>query len=147
MIRKKIHLLLAGMLLAGCSSQQYQMTDDGVVINVKQKNKTETQKVRLQVLRDEVIHVSATPEKEFPKDSSLIIVPGIKNVPFTVDTSHKDSVMVVTQRLKVLVSKKDGGVNFKDKDGKVILTEKQGGGKTFRYDKFLIRLQMKLFMA
>jgi alpha-D-xyloside xylohydrolase len=131
MIRKKIHLLLAGMLLAGCSSQQYQMTDDGVVINVKQKNKTETQKVRLQVLRDEVIHVSATPEKEFPKDSSLIIVPGIKNVPFTVDTSHKDSVMVVTQRLKVLVSKKDGGVNFKDKDGKVILTEKQGGGKTF----------------
>jgi len=131
MIRKKIHLLIAGMLLTACSTKQYQMIDNGVVVNVKQKNNTETRKVRLQVLGDELIRVSATPEKEFPKDSTLIIIPGIKGVPFTVDTSHKDSVAIVTNRLKVLVSQNDGGVNFKDKNGKVILTEKTGGGKTF----------------
>ncbi|ALM47869.1 alpha-xylosidase [Flavobacterium psychrophilum] len=131
MIRKKIHLLIAGMLLTACSTKQYQMIDNGVVVNVKKKNNTETRKVRLQVLGDELIRVSATPEKEFPKDSTLIIIPGIKGVPFTVDTSHKDSVAIVTNRLKVLVSQNDGGVNFKDKNGKVILTEKTGGGKTF----------------
>lgn len=131
MIQRKIHLLFIGMLLAGCSSKQYQMIDNGIVVNVKQRNSTETRKVRLQVLGDELIHVSATPEKEFPKDSTLIIIPGIKGVPFTVDTSHKDSVAIVTNRLKVLVSQNDGGVNFKDKSGKVILTEKTGGGKTF----------------
>jgi alpha-D-xyloside xylohydrolase len=131
MIQKKIHVLLIGLLLASCSTKQYQMIDDGVVVNVKQKSKTDTRKVRLQVLRDELIHVSATPDKEFPKDSTLIIVPGIKNTPFTVDNSHKDSIMVVTSRLKVMVSKLDGGINFKDKDGKVILAEKKGGGKTF----------------
>jgi alpha-D-xyloside xylohydrolase len=131
MIQKKLHILLAGLLLAGCSAKQYQMIDGGVVVNVKQKNSTETRKVRLQVLGDELIHVSATPEKEFPNDSSLIIVPGIKNSTFTVDVSHKDSVMVVTPRLKILVSNKDGGVNFKDNNGKLILTEQTGGGKTF----------------
>lgn len=131
MIRKKIHLLIAGMLLTACSTKQYQMIDNGVVVNVKQKNNTETRKVRLQVLGDELIRVSATPEKEFPKDSTLIIIPGIKGVPFTVDTSHKDSVAIVTNKLRVLVSQNDGGVNFKNKSGKVILTEKTGGGKTF----------------
>ena len=131
MKQKKIHLLLLGMLLASCSTKQYQMIDGGVVVNVKQNNKTQAHKVRVQVLNDELIHVSATPGKEFPKDSSLIIVPGIKNTAFTVDTSHKDSVMLVTPRLKVHISQLDGGINFKDKDGKLILAEKQGGGKTF----------------
>lgn len=101
------------------------MIDDGVVVNIKQKNQTDTRKVRLQVARDELIHITATPDKEFPKDSTLIIVPGIKNTPFTVDNSHKDSIMLVTSRLKVIVSKLDGGVNFKDKDGKLILAEKR----------------------
>ncbi|MDI1255459.1 MAG: glycoside hydrolase family 31 protein [Flavobacterium sp.] len=119
------------MLLASCSTKQYQLTNDGVVVNVKQNNKAQAHKVRVQVLNDELIHVSATPEKEFPKDSSLIIVPGIKNTAFTVDTSHKDSIILVTKRLKVLVSQLDGAVNFKDKNGKLILAEKQGGGKTF----------------
>ena len=131
MIQKYIYILLIGLLLTNCSTKQYQMIDDGVVINIKQKNQTDTRKVRLQVLRDELIHITATPDKEFPKDSTLIIVPGIKNTPFTVDNSHKDSIMLVTSRLKVIVSKLDGGVNFKDKDGKLILAEKKGGGKTF----------------
>lgn len=131
MIQKKIHVLLIGLLLSSCSAKQYQMIDGGVVVNVKQKSKTDTRKVRLQVLGDELIHVSATPDKEFPKDSTLIIVPGIKDSPFTVDNSHKDSIMVVTSRLKVMLSKLDGGINFKDKDGKLILAEKKGGGKTF----------------
>ena len=131
MIQKNIYILLIGLLLTNCSTKQYQMIDDGVVVNIKQKNQTDTRKVRLQVLRDELIHITATPDKEFPKDSTLIIVPGIKNTPFTVDNSHKDSIMLITSRLKVIVSKLDGGVNFKDKDGKLILAEKKGGGKTF----------------
>ncbi|KGO95128.1 TIM-barrel domain-containing protein [Flavobacterium subsaxonicum] len=130
MISKKLPLIFAGMLLAACSATQYQTTDDGVVVNVKSSGKTDVKKVRIQVLRDELIHVSATPENEFPKDSSLIIVPGIKSSPFTVK-NVSDSVMVSTSRVKVMVSKQNGGVNFKDKNGKVILAEQQGGGKSF----------------
>ena len=130
MIPKKLNLLLVGIVMAGCSSTQYVKTDHSVVVNVNSSGTNDVKKVRVRVLGDELVHISATPENEFPKDSSLIIVPGIKPGSFTVK-DVADSVMVSTSRLRVMVSRKDGGINFKDKDGKVILAEKQGGGKTF----------------
>lgn len=122
--------LFAGLLFAACSAPQYQLTDDGVILNIRQKNKTEASKLRLQVLGDEIIHVSATPDSDFLKDSSLIIVPGIQPVPFKVENSG-DSIQLNTARLTVSVSKLDGGVKFKNKNGGVVLAEKRGGGRTF----------------
>lgn len=128
---KNIYLsLLLALLFASCSSTQYQELNDGIVVNLKQDGQTATHKVRLQVLGDELIHVSATPDKNFPKDSSLIIVPGLHTVPFTVD-DEGDSIRLSTKKLNVMVSKKDGGIKFKDKEGKLILAEKKGGGRTF----------------
>lgn len=128
---KRIHLsLLAVLLLAACAGPHYQITGDGVIIDLKQNHKTEACRIRLQVLGDELIHVSATPEKDFPKDSSLIIVPGIETVPFTVDDAG-DSVTLSTRKLKVVVSKANGGIKFKNKEDKLILAEKPGGGKSF----------------
>ncbi|PAM91708.1 alpha-xylosidase [Flavobacterium sp. IR1] len=124
MILKKLPYLFVAALLVSCSSKQYELIDDGIIVNIKQNSKTDVQKVRIQVLQNELIHVSATPDSEFPKDSTLIIVPGIKTVPFTVETDNPDSIAVVTSKLKVLVSKANGGVNFKDKNGKTILKEK-----------------------
>lgn len=131
MIQKKLHLLFIGIILVGCSTKQYQMIKGGVVVNVKQNAKTDTRKVRVEVLGNELIHVSASPNEEFPKDSTLIIVPRSKNVAFNVDDSKSDSVSLTTSRLKVMISKVDGGINFRDINGKLILGEKQGGGKTF----------------
>ena len=131
MKNKKIQLsLLAGLLLAACAQPQYQLTDNGIILNFKQEKTAKANKLRLQVLGDELIHVSATPDKDFPKDSSLIIVPGLQTVPFQVDEAG-DSIMLSTSRLKVMVSKLDGGIKFKDKNDRVILAEKPGGGKTF----------------
>lgn len=128
--RIPLSLLLAGLLFVACSAPQYQLTDDGVILNLKQENKAKTSKLRLQVLGDELIHVSATPDKDFPKDSSLITVPGLQTVPFQVDDAG-DSILLSTARLNVMVSKLDGGITFKDGDGRVILAEKSGGGRTF----------------
>lgn len=131
MKNKGIYLgLFAGLLFAACTQPQYQLTNDGFILNLKQEKKADANKIRLQVLGDELIHVSATPDKDFPKDSSLIIVPGLQTVPFQVDDAG-DSIMLSTSRLKVMVSKMDGGIKFKDKNGRVILAEKPGGGKTF----------------
>lgn len=131
MKNKNIHLcLFAGLLWVACSGPQYQLTDDGVIINLKQEKKADAKKLRLQVLGDELIHVSATPDKDFPKDSSLIIVPRLQTVPFQVNEAG-DSIMMNTSRLKVVVSKLDGGIKFMDRNGRVILAEKTGGGKTF----------------
>lgn len=130
MIRKKIPLLLAGLVLAGCSTKSYVVTNDSVVVTLKKNKDTDAGKVRVHVLQDELVHVSATPDAEFPKDSSLIIVPGLKTVPFKVKEA-KDSLELATAKLKVKISKTDGGIQFRDNSGKLLLAEKQGGGKTF----------------
>ena len=123
-------ILVAAMLFAACSAPQYQLTGDGIIVNLGQKDKSETNKIRVQVITDEIIRVSATPDKNFTKDSSLIIVPGIQTVPFEVEDAG-DSIMLKTARLAVAVSKFDGGIKFKQPNGGVILAEKPGGGRTF----------------
>ncbi|KOS04891.1 alpha-xylosidase [Flavobacterium akiainvivens] len=127
---KKISLLLAGLVLAACSPKTYQVTNDSVVLTLKKNKDTQAGKIRVHVLQDELVHVSATPDADFPKDSSLIIVPGLKTVPFKVKDA-KDSVEVATAKLKVKISKNDGGIQFRDNSGKLLLAEQQGGGKTF----------------
>ena len=122
--------LVVLMIVAACSTSNYQKTNDGVIIDVKQQHKTDARRIRLQVLGDELIHVSATPDQDFPNDSSLIIVPGIQPVPFTVDDTG-DSITLKTALLKVRVSKANGGLIFKDKDGRRILAEAEGGGRSF----------------
>lgn len=123
-------LLLTGLLLISCATKQYKRIEDGLILNFEQKNNTQIKKLRIQVLGDELIHVSATPELTFPKDSSLIIVPEIPTVPFTVNELG-DSIILATNKLNVMISKADGGIKFKDTDGKLVLAEKDGGGKTF----------------
>ncbi|AXP80099.1 Alpha-xylosidase [Mariniflexile rhizosphaerae] len=127
----KLYLgLFTGLLLTSCSAKHYVKTDNGIVININKTNKAEINKVRLNVLGDELIHVSATPEQEFKKDSSLIILPNLKKTPFNV-TQNGDSITLSTKTLHVMVSSMDGGITFKDHEGNIILAEKQGGGKTF----------------
>ncbi|WP_435132777.1 TIM-barrel domain-containing protein [Formosa sp. A9] len=130
---KNIHLsVLAGLAIASCSSptKTYETVDGGVVVNIESNDGTVAKKLRLEVLGDELVHVSATPEREFPKDSSLIIVAQKAKVPFEV-TESGDSLQVATAKLNVMVSKTNGGITFKDKAGKKILAEQVGGGKTF----------------
>lgn len=133
MKRSRLYLgLLTGVLLASCNKEQapYQKTDDGIVVNLSQPKEHGASTLSLQVLGDGLVHVSATPQKEFPKDSSLIILPGLKPASFDV-SQQGDSISVSTKVLNVLVSSVDGGITFKDKEGKVILSEQEGGGKTF----------------
>ncbi|MFG6685780.1 TIM-barrel domain-containing protein [Mariniflexile sp. HNIBRBA6329] len=124
--------LFTGLLLASCSSNKksYQQTNDGIIVTIKQTKNTDLNKLRLQVLGDEIIHVSATPEQEFIKDSSLIILPDLAPHPFNV-SQNGDTITLSTKTLNVMVSSIDGGITFKDHEGKRILTEAKGGGKTF----------------
>ncbi|QSW89196.1 DUF5110 domain-containing protein [Flavobacterium endoglycinae] len=121
--------LSAGLLLASCAVKNYTKTDDGVLIGLKPTTENQLRTLRLQVLGNDLIHVAATAQ-EFQKDSSLIIVPNQQTVPFRIKQS-KDSIKLSTKTLNVMVSAKDGGIKFKDKNGKILLAEKAGGGRTF----------------
>jgi len=121
--------LSAGLLLASCAVKNYTKTDDGILIGLNPSTENQLRNLRLQVLGNDLIHVAATAQ-EFQKDSSLIIVPNQRTVPFHINQS-KDSIKLSTKTLNVVVSAKDGGIKFKDKNGKILLAEKAGGGRTF----------------
>ena len=121
--------LLAGLLLGSCSGVCEQ-TDNGVIVKVQQEGNTGVRLVRLEVMGDKLIHVSATPEGKFAESQSLVVVPQKERVPFNV-IQQGDTVTVVTDDVRASVLASTGEVWFADEDGNMILRENKGGGKTF----------------
>src|SRR5690625_153160 len=99
---------------------------DGIVVSLDGSS----QKVRLQVVSDRIIHVTAVPKGGF-KDlpSSLMAVKTGGDGDITVD-EHDGSVELDTKALQARVSLSDGAVKFLDPDGKTILAERPNG-RTF----------------
>jgi len=118
--------VLIGLLFITRSAWGYERTSNGVVISVNQKLCTDTRLVRIEVMGDQLIRVSATPERQFPKDQSLIIIPRKEKVDFGVE-ENKDYVIVTTSKVHAIVSKTTGQVHFTDTSGKLILLEEQRG--------------------
>lgn len=84
--------------------------------------------VRLKVVGDKIIRVSASPEKSFPADSSLIVIPQESKPRYK--TGEKGRyVWVETSAVKATVDKKTGEVTFFDNKGKKILQEAE---RTFK---------------
>lgn len=68
-------------------------------------------KVRLKVVSEQIIRVSATPDATFPKDASLVVVPVAGNTPFKV-TTIANSAVLTTARIKAVVDGTTGAVTF-----------------------------------
>ncbi len=101
---KNTGILLAALFLAGCaSSSGYKTQEDGVVVKVQTSNKNDVKNVRLQVVNDKVIHVSATPESKFSEEESLIVIPQEGDVPAFTVTENGDQVVLSTALLKATI--------------------------------------------
>ncbi len=118
--------LLAGWLLAACAGSGYEKTGNGVIVTIGQQRPTDVRQVRLEVMGEKLIHVSATPEKHFSAARSLIIVPRADKTDFKVE-EYGDTVSVNTSQLRAAVSKTTGAVRFTDAAGHLILAEEHGG--------------------
>ena len=118
--------LLAGLLAMACASGKYEKSDRGVTVNVASTGENSVKKVRLQVLGDKIIRVSATPDKKFAEDVSLITVPQENKTEYSV-TETDSTVSVVTAEVTATVSLSIGDVKFYDKNGKLIVAEADGG--------------------
>ena len=55
--------LLAAWMLAACAGSGLQKTENGVIIEVSRQRPADVRKVRLEVMGEKLIRVSATPEK------------------------------------------------------------------------------------
>lgn len=127
---KKTHLwYLAGLFLAACTNSGVEKLDDGMTVTLNSPQENGVQKVRLKVMGEKLIRVSATADKKFVDPQSLIIVPQEGKTPFEV-TENDSLATLTTAALKVEVNRNSGLVKFMDKEGKTILQEDELG-KTF----------------
>ena len=128
--RHSFAALFIALLLCGCTANPYRQDDDSITVKVSRKTEDGPRLVRLQVMGEKLIHVSATPERRFADPESLVILPAGEDTPFTVSTSG-DTVTLSTSAVKANVLVSTGEVWFTDHSGKHLLREEKGGGKTF----------------
>jgi alpha-D-xyloside xylohydrolase len=104
-------------------------TPNGVVINFK-RAEGKAKKIRLEVINDKTIRVTATPAADFSTAASLMIVPGLKKSTSWKLSQGTGDVTITTASLNATVALATGEVTFTDPAGNVILQE-QKDGKTF----------------
>lgn len=132
---KRNQLLLVGLLsmalFIGCKSGPYQRTSDGIIVNLKTDNALAIKNIRLQVVNDDVIHVSATPGYKFSDKKSLITIYDKTQTTGWDAKEENGNVVLKTASTIATVSLTTGEVTFSDINGNVLLAENKGGGKSF----------------
>jgi alpha-D-xyloside xylohydrolase len=121
--------IMAAMI--SCRTTPYQKIGDGLIVNISNPGNKANYSVRLQVVTDKIIHVTAIPGDKFADDKSLIVLDTITpRAKFTV-SEKGDTIILKTTSVQAMVMQSTGEVIFTDTTGKVILAEKKGGGKTY----------------
>jgi len=115
---KKSLFIISALILIIAACNPVKKSERGVTLTYGNGDK-----VRVEVVTDDIIRVSAVPEgTKFAKDFSLAVVPQEYNAEFSVDESS-EAVVVKTAKLTVSIDKTSGSVTFMDKDGNVIAAE------------------------
>ena len=130
---KNIRTYLSAILLVGALSAQAAnplTQGNGIIVKVKNAANNGAKLVRVELINGNIIRVRATCENEFPQKSSLVIVPQKQKADCTV--SQQGSLITVSgKNVKAVVDENTGHVAFYNAEGKLLLNETQGGGKTF----------------
>jgi alpha-D-xyloside xylohydrolase len=119
-------------LLTACGGDtaDYRTSRNGVTVSIAPHHPNGVSRVRLSVITDHLIRVSATPDAAFADPQSLVVLPQSERVPFEV-TQQNDTVRLSTNALHAFVRTTTGEVWFTDLSGNLLLAEEEGGGKTF----------------
>ena len=109
--------------LTGCSNSFYQKMADGIIVPVMSDTPDGAKNIRLQVVNEKIIRVTATADKKFSGIKSLMVVPQTKpKTKFDVEEKD-DRIILMTDSLQVSILKKTGEISFLNKRGEVILQE------------------------
>lgn len=138
MTKKQLILFATTTLMAlPVSAIGYTKTNNGITVKVTEtttsiKDFTNAPKlVRIEILDEGTVHVSATAEEQFADRPSLIVVPQKKYDNYTVKEGN-GMVTLTTPKINAHVLTTTGEVWVTDHNGRAILKEIQGGGKAFR---------------
>lgn len=124
-------MVLVPCLFFSCKSS-FTKTEDGIVVNLKNPQPGNAKSIRLQVINDDVIRVTATPSNKFSERKSLITVfPSTQKEGWSVD-EKEGNVFLKTATTIANVSLSTGEIIFTDLKGNVLLAENKGGGKSYK---------------
>ncbi|MDR0430560.1 MAG: DUF5110 domain-containing protein [Tannerellaceae bacterium] len=127
---KSISSIFFSLLLAlplAAQTNGYKKLDNGIVVTLPDGGNNKTKTVRLLVVNDEIIQVTATPEKQLADKQSLIRVAPFQTNTKWDATASSDSAFLITDKLKAAVSLNTGEIAFYDKAGKQITQESKNG--------------------
>lgn len=128
---KLVVLLFAAAACVGCGSKLYQVDKNGVTITIKQKSQNEPRKIRLQVITNDIIRITATPDDAILDTESLITAKfEIEKTDWKI-SQQGDTVILSTATTKAYVVTTTGELKFTDSKGNIILQEQKNGGKYF----------------
>ena len=125
-------IFLTAVMMAGtaCQSGPYVQNESGVTVKVSDPVQGGPAVVRLQVEGEKIIRVSASPERKFADPQSLVVIPSAAEVPFEV-RAEGDTVTLRTESVACHVLSTTGELWFEDEEGKLLMRELLGGGKSF----------------
>ena len=128
---KKI-VLLTFICLYACRTALVERNDDGITVCLNTSSALSPKKIRLQVITDNIIRVTASPDTLFSDRESLInVYQETLKTGWIVSQSDRDA-SIKTSTVQATVSLKTGEVTFYNNAGQMILAENTGGGKTFQ---------------
>jgi alpha-D-xyloside xylohydrolase len=112
-------VLLLSLLLQACGSN-FEQTADGLIVTPEQGP---AKKVRLQIMSDKIIRVTAVPHDRLDTlPTSLMVTTWPETVKFSV-TEKDGKVLLQTETVTAEVALDTGAVSFLDKNGTVLLAE------------------------
>jgi alpha-D-xyloside xylohydrolase len=110
---------------------QIERFKDGLLVRLEKTTAGGVKQVKLQVITDNIIRVTASPADSISSTPSLMaVVTGTREVKWTSEEKN-NQVILKTSALTASINLRSGEVIFKDLKGNVILQERKGGGKTF----------------
>ncbi|WP_205509017.1 TIM-barrel domain-containing protein [Longitalea arenae] len=104
--------------------------EDGVIVKVEKPYAGGAGNVKLQVVNDQIIHVSAAAGDTFSATASLMADPKKRNPAWKLEEKG-DELILQTAVLRAIVSRSSGNVRFTDLKGQVILKEVPTAGRSF----------------
>ncbi len=119
-------LLAFAAFLASCSLKSWEQTENGAVIRLKPVAEGSASLMKVSVVNDQVIRVTAVPGKNFSDAKSLVVIDQETAPQFTV-TEAEGVVTVASARVKANIAMATGRVTFTDENGNLLLQEKEGG--------------------
>src|ERR1044072_9633086 len=114
-----IFILFAQTLFA----QNIMATSDGIIVHPNAAISGNVRAVKLQVINDNIIRVTASPTNTFPQNKSLIIINQPLQTKFTTQ-DFNDSVQLKTHSITATINKETGAISFTDHNGRPVLSEK-----------------------